>query len=80
MYLLQNYQDVYEFHLQLYLPASPGTKNVVVQKCRIHNDASIDISKDGRLLVALLPVPRLRHTNHWLGELRHSNYKKQFLL
>ncbi|XP_063838629.1 uncharacterized protein LOC135087769 [Ostrinia nubilalis] len=49
-------------------PGGPGgTKNVVVQKCRIHNDASIDISKDGRLLVALLPVPRLRHTNHWLG-------------
>ncbi|CAG9099199.1 unnamed protein product [Plutella xylostella] len=44
-----------------------STKNVVVQRCRIHNDASIDISKDGRLLVALLPVPRLRHTNHWLG-------------
>ncbi|CAH2988832.1 unnamed protein product [Chilo suppressalis] len=44
-----------------------STKNVVVQKCRIHNDASIDISKDGRLLVALLPVPRLRNTNHWLG-------------
>ncbi|KAJ0181944.1 hypothetical protein K1T71_002666 [Dendrolimus kikuchii] len=44
-----------------------NTKNVVVQRCRIHNDASIDISKDGRLLVALLPVPRLRNTNHWLG-------------
>ncbi|CAH2104494.1 unnamed protein product [Euphydryas editha] len=44
-----------------------SSKNVVVQRCRIHNDASIDISKDGRLLVALLPVPRLRNTNHWLG-------------
>ncbi|XP_068621064.1 serine-rich adhesin for platelets-like isoform X2 [Battus philenor] len=44
-----------------------STKNVVVQRCRIHNDASIDISKDGRLLVALLPVPRFRNTNHWLG-------------
>lgn len=44
-----------------------GKKNVVVQRCRIHNDASIDISKDGRLLVALLPVPRMRNTNHWLG-------------
>ncbi|XP_023943943.1 uncharacterized protein LOC112050050 [Bicyclus anynana] len=44
-----------------------STKNVVVQRCRIHNDASIDISKDGRLLVALHPVPRLRNTNHWLG-------------
>ncbi|XP_050670452.1 activating molecule in BECN1-regulated autophagy protein 1-like [Leptidea sinapis] len=43
------------------------SKNVVVQRCRIHNDASIDISKDGRLLVALMPVPRLRNTNHWLG-------------
>ncbi|XP_069354190.1 serine-rich adhesin for platelets-like isoform X2 [Maniola hyperantus] len=44
-----------------------SSKNVVVQRCRIHNDASIDISKDGRLLVALHPVPRLRNTNHWLG-------------
>ncbi|XP_047544527.1 activating molecule in BECN1-regulated autophagy protein 1B-like [Vanessa atalanta] len=44
-----------------------SSKNVVVQRCRIHNDASIDISKDGRLLVALLPVPRIRNTNHWLG-------------
>ncbi|XP_045520339.1 uncharacterized protein LOC123711685 isoform X2 [Pieris brassicae] len=44
-----------------------GDKNIVVQRCRIHNDASIDISKDGRLLVALLPVPRLRNTSHWLG-------------
>ncbi|XP_053600110.1 uncharacterized protein LOC128669361 [Plodia interpunctella] len=44
-----------------------STKNVVVQRCKIHNDASIDISKDGRLLVALLPVPRFRNSNHWLG-------------
>ncbi|CAK1550022.1 unnamed protein product [Leptosia nina] len=44
-----------------------SSKNVVVQRCKIHNDASIDISKDGRLLVALLPMPRLRNTNHWLG-------------
>lgn len=46
---------------------SNRTKNVVVQRCRIHNDASIDISKDGRLLVALLPVPRLRNSIHRLG-------------
>ncbi|KAM3964660.1 uncharacterized protein ACR2FA_001049 [Aphomia sociella] len=44
-----------------------STKNVVVQRCKIHNDASIDISKDGRLLVALLPVLRFRNTNQWLG-------------
>ncbi|GBP66568.1 Activating molecule in BECN1-regulated autophagy protein 1 [Eumeta japonica] len=44
-----------------------NTKNIVVQRCRIHNDASIDISKDGKLLVALLPVPRLRNMNHRLG-------------
>ncbi|XP_059060660.1 uncharacterized protein LOC131853679 [Achroia grisella] len=42
-------------------------KNVVVPRCKIHNDASIDISKDGRLLVALLPLPRFRSTNQWLG-------------
>lgn len=41
--------------------------NVVVQKCKIHNDASIDISRDGRLLVALLPAQRMRNITHRLG-------------
>ena len=27
-------------------------------ECKIHNDASVDISADGHLLVALLPAPR----------------------
>lgn len=30
-------------------------KNVVVRECKIHNDASIDISADGKLLATLLP-------------------------
>lgn len=29
--------------------------NVVVRKCRIHNDASVDISSDGTMLAALIP-------------------------
>ncbi|XP_054282896.1 activating molecule in BECN1-regulated autophagy protein 1-like isoform X2 [Macrosteles quadrilineatus] len=33
-------------------------KNIVVNECRIHNDASVDMSKDGRLLVTLLPSGR----------------------
>ncbi|XP_043258812.1 uncharacterized protein LOC122401023 isoform X1 [Colletes gigas] len=32
-------------------------KNIVVHECKIHNDASIDISSDGKLLAALLPGP-----------------------
>ncbi|XP_011503015.1 PREDICTED: uncharacterized protein LOC105366307 [Ceratosolen solmsi marchali] len=33
-------------------------KNVIVQECKIHNDASIDISSDGTLLATLLPSSR----------------------
>lgn len=35
-----------------------GDENLVVSECKIHNDASVDISSDGHLLVALLPTPR----------------------
>ncbi|XP_049869573.1 uncharacterized protein LOC126369250 isoform X2 [Pectinophora gossypiella] len=59
--------QAWDFHCGDTPDIADSTKNVVVQRCRIHNDASIDISKDGRLLVALLPVPRLRNSNHWLG-------------
>jgi activator-of-BECN1-regulated-autophagy protein 1 len=38
-------------------------KNVVVAECKIQNDASVDISNDGRLLVTLLPTGRLRSTD-----------------
>ncbi|KAL1457954.1 hypothetical protein WDU94_008134 [Cyamophila willieti] len=47
-------------------------KNVVVKECKIHNDASVDISKDGQILVTLLPSGRLSVTTmlgvyslHW---------------
>lgn len=49
-------------------------KNVVVAECRVHNDASIDISKDGKLLVALLPsvsMGPITNTN-MLGEYRFA--------
>ncbi|PNF35022.1 hypothetical protein B7P43_G12139 [Cryptotermes secundus] len=38
---------------------SNADKNVVVAECKIHNDASVDVSNDGRLLVTLLPTGRL---------------------
>lgn len=34
---------------------STGAANVVVRKCKIHNDASVDISIDGTMLAALVP-------------------------
>lgn len=37
-------------------------KNIVVGVCKIHNDASVDLSKDGQLLVALLPSGRVSMT------------------
>ncbi|XP_046401670.1 serine-rich adhesin for platelets-like isoform X2 [Ischnura elegans] len=43
-----------------------GEQNVVVPECKIHNDASVDVSSDGRMLVALLPPGRLQ-INTMLG-------------
>jgi activator-of-BECN1-regulated-autophagy protein 1 len=34
-------------------------KNVIAAECKIHNDASVDVSNDGRLLVTLLPTGRM---------------------
>nr|XP_027230784.1 activating molecule in BECN1-regulated autophagy protein 1-like [Penaeus vannamei] len=34
---------------------SDSAANVVVRKCKIHNDASVDISVDGTMLAALVP-------------------------
>ncbi|KAG5334499.1 AMRA1 protein, partial [Acromyrmex charruanus] len=56
-------------------------KNVVVRECKIHNDASIDISTDGKLLATLLQSGRINVTTtlgiyslQWetLGEKIHS--------
>lgn len=41
---------------------SNAEKNVIVAECKIHNDASVDVSSDGRLLVTLLPTGRLSST------------------
>ncbi|XP_077296059.1 uncharacterized protein LOC143918181 [Arctopsyche grandis] len=46
---------------------SDVNKNVVVRECRIHNDANIDISADGRMLVAILPAHRMAHATPTLG-------------
>jgi len=37
-------------------------KNIVVRECKIHNDASIDISTDGKLLATLLQSGRINVT------------------
>lgn len=39
-----------------------GEANGVVPECKIHNDASVDVSNDGHLLVTLLPSGRLSVT------------------
>lgn len=44
-------------------------KNVVVRECKIHNDASIDISADGTMLATALPCGRINATTT-LGERR----------
>jgi activator-of-BECN1-regulated-autophagy protein 1 len=35
---------------------------MVVAECKIHNDASVDVSNDGRLLVTLLSTGRMSST------------------
>lgn len=35
---------------------------MIVAECKIHNDASVDVSNDGCLLVTLLPTGRLSST------------------
>ncbi|XP_057325160.1 uncharacterized protein LOC130667536 [Microplitis mediator] len=41
-------------------------KNVVVRECKIHNDANIDISSDGKYLATLLPSGRI-HMSTTIG-------------
>ncbi|KAG7209033.1 hypothetical protein KM043_015197 [Ampulex compressa] len=42
-------------------------KNVVVRECKIHNDASIDISSDGKLLATVLPSSRINIIDRTIG-------------
>ncbi|CAH1966552.1 unnamed protein product [Acanthoscelides obtectus] len=42
-------------------------KNVVVGECKIHNDASVDIAKDGTVLVTLLPSGGYLNVTNRLG-------------
>lgn len=51
---------VYIYHNNIV--SSTAEKNVVVRECKIHNDASIDISSDGKLLTTLLPSGRINVT------------------
>ncbi|XP_072383698.1 uncharacterized protein [Diabrotica undecimpunctata] len=43
------------------------TRNVVVSECKIHNDASVDIAKDGSILVTLLPSGGYLNVTNRLG-------------
>ncbi|XP_063230973.1 uncharacterized protein LOC134535704 isoform X2 [Bacillus rossius redtenbacheri] len=46
---------------------SKADENVVVSECKIHNDASIDVSKDGFMLAALLPSDHYENFTNTLG-------------
>lgn len=43
-------------------------KNIVVSECKIHNDGSVDISRDGTLLVTLLPSGGYLNVTNRLGK------------
>ncbi|XP_063903368.1 uncharacterized protein LOC135122847 [Zophobas morio] len=42
-------------------------KNIIVSECKIHNDASVDIAKDGTILVTLLPSGGYLNVTNKLG-------------
>lgn len=42
-------------------------KNIIVGECKIHNDASVDIAKDGTILVTLLPSSGYLNITNKLG-------------
>lgn len=54
-------------------------KNVVVRECKIHNDASIDISADGKLLATLLPSSGRINMTTMLGKQKINIYIYQAL-
>ncbi|KAG5878984.1 hypothetical protein JTB14_019641 [Gonioctena quinquepunctata] len=43
------------------------TRNIVVSECKIHNDASVDVAKDGTILVTLLPSGGYLNVTNRLG-------------
>ncbi|KAF5303010.1 hypothetical protein FQR65_LT08339 [Abscondita terminalis] len=46
---------------------SNSMKNIVVGECKIHNDASVDVSADGTILVTLLPSGGYLNVTNRLG-------------
>ncbi|XP_076270670.1 uncharacterized protein LOC143202769 isoform X2 [Rhynchophorus ferrugineus] len=46
---------------------SSSLRNVVVNECKIHNDASVDIATDGTILVTLLPSGGYLNVTNRLG-------------
>ena len=47
--------QIWEFWSEGIPDISRSEHNIVVREAKIHNDASVDISEDGRLLVTLVP-------------------------
>jgi activator-of-BECN1-regulated-autophagy protein 1 len=47
--------QIWEFWSEGIPDISRAEHNIVVREAKIHNDASVDISEDGRLLVTLVP-------------------------
>lgn len=52
----------------LYVFIISALKNVVVGECKIHNDASVDVAKDGTILVTLLPSGGYLNVTNRLGK------------
>lgn len=56
-----------------------GEANGVVAECKIHNDASVDVSNDGHLLVTLLPSGRFSVTTMLGKAINYKLYTLNFL-
>ena len=53
--LLTHRIQSWDFHKEYIPDLRDSNKNLVVSEARIHNDASVDISEDGSILVTLIP-------------------------
>ncbi|KAG1687338.1 Activating molecule in BECN1-regulated autophagy protein 1 [Nymphon striatum] len=56
-----------------------SSASVVVPECKIHNDASVDISSDGSLLATLVPIHRYTNQNYDGTTLGIFSLKKESL-
>ncbi|KAI4465050.1 activating molecule in becn1-regulated autophagy protein 1 [Holotrichia oblita] len=64
--------QVWEFSSGVVPNINNALKNVVVNECKIHNDASVDIANNGSILVTLLPSGGYLNGTNRLGSINET--------